>query len=136
MKRTVLLTTALTGLLSIIALYGCKDDEYGYPPTYGVVYMEEAEAHLGDSITLKVEIIDPGYGSYKATYVWKVDGSTVLKQTVIDPNASQPSMKYLPTSAGQHTASFSATHNMAVSTEAGQIYSTASSKTGKFTIRN
>jgi len=124
--------------LCIISLGSCQKDEYGYPPTYGKVYMVNSEAFVGDTVTLRVEVQQNGNGAYQGKYTWKIDGHSVENgsQTVLDPFDSQPEYQFVAKEAGTHNASFSASFNMSIALSNGSINSAASAQTGKFTIKN
>jgi hypothetical protein len=156
MKRFVFIIT----VLSLCFLTACKEDEYGYPPVYGEVECITPNPCVGDTLTLRVKVLSNGYGSYKGVYTWKgstggyilnvkSDKDNPLEPTVspsdyiyeknstlyiIDPFASVPQCKYVPTVSGRHTVSMSATFNMSIATSAGTIYTGASSRSGTFTV--
>lgn len=116
----------------------CQKDEYGFPPTYGKVYMVNSEAYVGDTIVLRVEVQKNGNGAYQGKYTWKIDGKSVENgsQTVLDPFDKTPEFKFVAKEAGTHNASFSAKFNMSIALSDGGIFSNASAQTGKFTIKS
>lgn len=157
MKRIVF----AIAVLSLCFMAACQEEEYGYPPVYGAVECVTSNPCVGDTLTLRVKVLSNGYGSYKGGYTWNVsagsgdilnvssDKNNPLEPAmspsdyvyeknptlyIIDPFASVPECKYVPTASGRHTVSMSATFNMSIATSAGQIYSGASSRSGTFTV--
>lgn len=125
----------MVALLLTVITVGCVEDEYGYPPVYGEVYCVEQEPMAGDSVTLRVKIEKPGNGAYRAEYSWKINGTTVKKETVIDPFATAPELKYKFAQPGSYNVSMTATFRMSMPMASGQIASNAASKVGKVRIK-
>lgn len=157
MKRIVF----VIAVLSLCFMTACQEEEYGYPPVYGEVQCITPNPCVGDTLTLRVKVLSNGNGSYKGEYTWKINGGSgdILnvssdkdnplvpevpksdyiyvknsKLFIIDPFASVPECKYVPTVSGRHTVSMSALFNMSIATSEGNIYSGASSRSGTFTV--
>lgn len=156
MKRFVFIIS----LLSLCFITACQEDEYGYPPVYGEVQCITPNPCVGDTLTLRVKVLSNGYGSYKGEYKWQGNGKGDILNVnsgknnplqpgvspsdyiyvknstlyIIDPFASVPQCKYVPTVSGLHTVSMSATFNMSIATSDGTIYSGANSRSGSFNV--
>lgn len=135
MKKSIVfsLSVIIALFLSLATLNGCDRDDYGYPPVYGSVYAINENPHVGDTITIKAQVLKQGNGIYKAEYKWKINGSGYTK-TVIDPLKSDPAFTYVITTTGKHTLSMSAKLHMSKSTKTGQINIEASAQAGNFTV--
>lgn len=134
-KITISLSLLFTTLLTLVALSGCNRNDYGYPPTYGYAYCVEQNPNVGDTITIKAQVLKQGNGIYKAKYTWRINNTSYSK-TVIDPLKNDPVFTYVVTTAGSYTVSMSALFNMSKATKSGVIYESASAKAGTFVVSN
>ena len=132
MKKVLFYITA--ALIAAFTFTSCVEEEYGYPPVYGKVYCVNENPVAGDSLIFRVEIKEPRNGAYKATYTWKVNGTTYKKVEVLDPLKKAPELGVPNAKAGRYDVSMSAKFNMSIPMQTGQIISAAQSKAGSVTV--
>ena len=126
-KRKALFSAIAAATLALVSLTGCEKEEYGYAPTYGKIYCVNPDPKLGDTLTLSVEIKNPGNRCYKAEYTWKGDnGNFYDSKTVLDPLLQAPTMRYIPKHSGNINISMSAKFRLSMPSENGQVYDFAS----------
>ncbi len=108
---------SMTALLLMAA--GCEKEEFARPAVYGKISCHPNPARAGDTVTLTVEVLDPGNRIYHADYVWKCssskkDGGFDREEIrVTAPNGSKtikaaPTFKCVFTSPGTYNVTMSA----------------------------
>ncbi|MBO4498938.1 MAG: immunoglobulin domain-containing protein [Bacteroidaceae bacterium] len=132
MKKLIGTLFVAAAMLALCA--GCARERYGYPPVYGEITLSPAEPKVGEEVTFTVQVAKEGDGLLKAEYTWRIDGRK-YQENVLDPGNYPVQYKYVFTTAGQHNISLSAMFRMSMMLESGQLFSTASTQTKTFTVK-
>lgn len=133
MKKLLVCFIAVAAVL----MTGSCAKDYGYAPEYGIIKVAPADAYPGDSLTATIEMLRPGNGVYKGDFVWTIDG-VKYKQTIVnDLSVYAPQFGFRAPAAGTHTIDCYAKRlYMSKVLESGQIYSSATAKSSKFTVKS
>lgn len=113
--KKVLTLLAMTALLIMAA--GCEKEEFAEPPVYGKIYCTTAHPKVGDTVTLKIEIVHPGNRLNSAEYRWKIkEGSTwvgektvkVLRQSGKKSITAAPTIDWVFKESGKYNITMTA----------------------------
>ena len=121
---------------AVLMMGSCAKD-YGYAPEYGRIKVAPADAYPGDSLTATIEMLRPGNGVYKGDFIWTIDGVEYNQTIVNDLSVYAPQFGFRAPAAGTHTIDCRAKRlYMSKVLESGQIYSSATAKYSKFTVKS
>ena len=127
------LTLILSLAVLLLTVTGCEKEEYGHYAIYGNIVSSPSAPWVGDTVTLKVEVLDAGHRIYHADYIWKIDGAYYDEVRVTARNNEKtiteiPTIKWVPTKDGYINISMSAYFKYSMPDENGQMRSSNSAK--------
>ncbi len=127
------LTFILSLAVLLLTVAGCEKEEYGRYAIYGNIVPFPSAPRVGDTVTLKVEVLDAGHRIYHADYIWKIDGEYYDEVRVTARNNEKtikeiPTIKWVPTRDGKINISMSAYFKYSMPDENGQMRSGNSAK--------
>lgn len=123
MNRLKLIISAAVLLLTVT---GCEKEEFARYASYGRIVCSKSAPRVGDTLTLKVEVLDAGNRIYHADYIWKINGKYYDEVRVTARNNAKtiteiPSIKWVPTKDGTFNISMSAYFKYSMADEYGQM---------------
>ena len=129
--------------LSIFALIlsvGCEKKEYAREAVYGKVTFSPANPYVGDTVTMTVEVLDPGHRIFHADYRWSCTSVFSDEVRVTAPDGAKtivapPTYEYVFKESGDFNVSMTARLKFSMPTEGGALFGSASSRITKITVK-
>ena len=127
------LTLILSLAVLLLTATGCEKEEYARYAIYGNIVPSPSAPRVGDTVTLKVEVLDAGHRIYHADYYWYINGEYYDEVRVTARNNAKtiteiPTIKWVPTKDGYINISMSAYFKYSMPDENGQMRSSNSAK--------
>lgn len=131
MKRGFLLI-AMAAVLCVAM--GCEKEEYARTASLGTIRFSPSNPVVGDTVTMTVEVLDPGHRIFHADYFWSIRNVKNDTVKVTAPDGSKtitapPTYKYVFKKDGSFSVNMSAKFKFSMATEQGSLFGTAISKT-------
>lgn len=127
MKRSVL-RFVLSVMALVPLLASCEKEEYARVPVYGNMTFNPDMPNVGDTVTIRVKIVDPGHRIYHADYKWRCNGQFSNTVAVTAPDNSKvktivddPTFKWVFQNTGSYEVTFSSTVKFSMADENGSL---------------
>ena len=125
--------------VAAVLLAGCeKDEEYARSASYGSITFSPESPYVGDTVTMTVEVLDPGHRIFHADYTWSCNSSKPVAVTAPDGAKTikePPTYKHVFTKAGTTSVNMSAKFKFSMATREGSYFGSAISKSAFITVR-